>query len=247
MPDPLVESQLNGTMQFQVNKTIDDVSTNPSSNDSFLYFTPNEVARHNLRSDCYVSFFGYVYNLTSLIDNSHLSPLALPILQFAGTDITHWFDKETKQPKTRIDPQTGLSTYVIPHGRYIHLPPPLPTTDWDSSCIIEWWNDTSLRVGRLSSKSIFITIVNTLSDQSDTFEVASEDTVGRIRDRYLQFNRHARSYTFKRVGKELNLDQTLAENGIPDDSDEMVELGMNPMDYIPVIHIYFNDDLSTDE
>ncbi len=31
-------------------------------------------------------------------------PLAAPIIEAAGTDITHWFDKETRDPRTYVSP-----------------------------------------------------------------------------------------------------------------------------------------------
>lgn len=31
------------------------------------YYSPQEVAEHNLPSDCWVSFFDHVYDLTNLI------------------------------------------------------------------------------------------------------------------------------------------------------------------------------------
>lgn len=38
--------------------------------------------------------------------------------------------------------------------------------------------------------------------------------------------------------------KTLEENGIIDESEELRELGIDFDDYIPAIHLYFNDDLT---
>eukprot|EP00341_Mesodinium_pulex_P010950 CAMPEP_0116913942 /NCGR_PEP_ID=MMETSP0467-20121206/17010_1 /TAXON_ID=283647 /ORGANISM="Mesodinium pulex, Strain SPMC105" /LENGTH=42 /DNA_ID= /DNA_START= /DNA_END= /DNA_ORIENTATION= len=38
--------------------------------------------------------------------------------------------------------------------------------------------------------------------------------------------------------------KTLEGNGILDERDEYRKLGMNENEYIPAIHIYFNDDLT---
>ena len=38
----------------------------------------------------------------------------------------------------------------------------------------------------------------------------------------------------------LNLEQ----NGIPDEREELVELDIQDDEYIPAIHMYFNDDLT---
>jgi len=73
--------------------------------------------------------------------------------------------------------------------------------------------------------------------------VATEETMNEILDRYLQYNIHAASYTWKRLGKVLDMDKTLAENGIVDETEECIQLAMDD-EYIPVIHLYFDDDLT---
>lgn len=40
------------------------------------------------------------------------------------------------------------------------------------------------------------------------------------------------------------MDQTLEGNGIADDNEVFEKLGIDNVDYTPVIHIYFNDDLT---
>jgi len=83
-----------------------------------------------------------------------------------------------------------------------------------------------------------------LTKHEDTLEVASEETINEILDRYLEINQHAASYTWKRLGKELNMDRNLAQNDIPDETDELIELGIDVDEYIPAIHLYFDDDLT---
>jgi hypothetical protein len=63
-------------------------------------------------------------------------------------------------------------------------------------------------------------------------------------DRYLELNVHAASYTWKRLGRELNMDRNLTQNDIPDETDELIELGIDVDEYIPAIHLYFDDDLT---
>ena len=65
-----------------------------------------------------------------------------------------------------------------------------------------------------------------------------------ILDRYLMYNAHAASYTWKYNGNNLDMDKTLNENGIPDEDEEFYELGMNNDTYLQAIHLYFNDDLT---
>lgn len=63
-----------------------------------------------------------------------------PIVLAAGTDITHWFDKVTQQPKTFIDEKTGRKQFLAPQGRYLHMPPETPDSDWNASdFIVPWW------------------------------------------------------------------------------------------------------------
>ena len=68
--------------------------------------------------------------------------------------------------------------------------------------------------------------------------------MNEILDRYKVFNDHAASYTWKRMGKVLNMHGTLASNGIQDETAECLELGIDPDQYIPAVHLYFNDDLT---
>ena len=55
-----------------------------------------------------------------------------PIVQAAGTDITYWFDPKKKEPKTCIDINTGLTTYYLPLGRYLHIPSKEPNSSPDA-------------------------------------------------------------------------------------------------------------------
>ena len=61
------------------------------------YYTPAEVAQHNTASDCWVTFFFGVYDLSKLLASqpSSINELCVPIAKVAGCDITHWFDPLT--------------------------------------------------------------------------------------------------------------------------------------------------------
>ncbi len=61
------------------------------------FYTPKEVALHNISGDCWVSIFDKVYDLTLLINKNHTRPECDPIVLAAGTDITHWFDPATQK------------------------------------------------------------------------------------------------------------------------------------------------------
>mmetsp|Transcript_11350 Transcript_11350/g.23642 ORF Transcript_11350/g.23642 Transcript_11350/m.23642 type:complete len:127 (-) Transcript_11350:57-437(-) len=47
-----------------------------------------------------------------------------------------------------------------------------------------------------------------------------------------------------RLGKPLNMDKTLAENGMEDETEEFLRLSIDLDHHIPVIHLHFNDDLT---
>ena len=68
--------------------------------------------------------------------------------------------------------------------------------------------------------------------------------MNEILDRYLELNKHAASYTWKRLGRPLDMSLTLADNDIPDDREEYIDLGLDEDAYIPAVHLYFNDDLT---
>jgi len=117
---------------------------------------------------------------------------------------------------------------------------------------IRWWKDQSLKIGNLSRKTRKLRINNTLTGQDDIIEVnnsfdikvCSEETINEILDRYKEINDHAESYTWKRLQRVLDMELTLAENDIPDETDEYISLDIDPDEYVPAIHLYFNDDLT---
>jgi cytochrome b involved in lipid metabolism len=207
------------------------------------FYTSADVAKHSSAHDCWVSFHGNVYDLTPLLAE-YQGPLAQPIIEVAGSDISHWFDEVTGQPKTHVDPVTGLQEIYCPWGRYIHVPPQGPESGWSTKFNTPWWEDKRYFIGRASKRTRKVTILNLLTKQKNTLEVPVEETVDEIKERYLLHNAHAGSYTWKRLGKPLNMDKTLEENGMTDETEEFMRLSIDPDDHIPVIHLYFNDDLT---
>lgn len=207
------------------------------------YYTPADVAAHNSSHDCWVSYFGNVYDLTPLLAQ-YSGPLAQPIIDAAGTDISHWFDENTGEPKTHVDPVTRLEEVYCPWGRYIHVPPQGPESNWSTNFGTPWWADNTYFIGRLAARTRKVQMVNLLTKQKNTLEVPVEETCEEIRARYLLHNAHAISYTWKRLGKPLNMQKTLEENGIKDETEEFQRLGIDGDDHIPVIHLYFDDDLT---
>lgn len=83
-----------------------------------------------------------------------------------------------------------------------------------------------------------------LTKNDDVLEVSSEETLNEILDRYIELNEHAASYTWKRLGRPLDMHKTLEENDIPDETSEFVNLNIDEDSYIPCVHLYYNDDLT---
>mmetsp|Transcript_9861 Transcript_9861/g.24373 ORF Transcript_9861/g.24373 Transcript_9861/m.24373 type:complete len:90 (-) Transcript_9861:342-611(-) len=87
--------------------------------------------------------------------------------------------------------------------------------------------------------------MNLLSRQKVLMCVPSEETLAEIQDRYLEVhNFHVGSYTWKMLGRPLDLKKTLMQNGIEDQDSDFLDLGMDPDDHIITLHLYFNDDLT---
>ncbi|XP_067827929.1 cytochrome b5 domain-containing protein 1 [Heptranchias perlo] len=208
------------------------------------YYTTNEVAVHNTIDDLWVSYLGKVYDLSPLIEQLKGDVLLKPILEAAGQDISHWFDEKSKDVRIEIDQFTNCQKYHTPRGRFVHIPPPLPQSDWFNDFGKPWWKDPQYEVGFLSVKTRHIRIINTLTSQEQVIEVCSEETMNDILDRYLTYNAHAASYTWKYNGEKLKMDRTLEENGIEDEDEMFYDLQLEPDDFRQSILLYFNDDLT---
>lgn len=208
------------------------------------YFTPNEVSVHNTMKDLWVSFLGKVYDLTPLCQKHGGDVLLKPIVAAGGKDISHWFDKKTKDIRACVDPETNCVFPHIPMGRFIHIPPRCPRTDWANDFGRPWWKDESYCIGLLSNKTRKIRIINTLTSQEQVLEVCSEEIMSEILQRYLVYNAHAASYTWKYNGNNLHMKKTLQANKVLDESEEFYTLSMDEDQFLPALHLYFNDDLT---
>eukprot|EP00158_Paraphelidium_tribonemae_P004871 Partr_v1_DN27024_c0_g1_i1_m29056 putative Cytochrome b5 domain containing 1 len=208
------------------------------------YFTNSELKQHNHADDCWVALFGNVLDLTSLV-KSHRGELTRPIIDAAGTDISHWFKSPT-QVKTRIDPQTGLESPYTPQGRFLDVAPRSPATDWNvDSEQLPWWSDPQYLVGKLTDHGLHIKLVNTLTGCEDILEVAQEETLMAMQNRYMErFNQHSTGYIWRHAGRVLNMQETLVQNGIPDMRKQMALSGIDEDEWMPVFHLIFSDDLS---
>ncbi|XP_041635021.1 cytochrome b5 domain-containing protein 1 [Cheilinus undulatus] len=208
------------------------------------FFTPAEVSAHNTDTDLWVSFLGKVCDLSPLMEQHKGDDLLLPIMQCAGKDISSWFDPDTKDIQRYIDPVTNCERYYTPRGRFVHIPPSCPCSDWASVIGAPWWKDECYQVGQLSTKTRWIRVINTLTSQEQRLQVCSEETLAEILQRYLRYNSHAHSYTWKHNGQILDMSLTLSENKIPDDDLELEQLRLDPDLFTPAILLHFNDDLT---
>ncbi len=87
-----------------------------------------------------------------------------------------------------------------------------------------------------------------MTRSEDTIRICQEETIADVRNRYMEYNLNSNSYTWKAlIGGEfvlLKLDLTLEQNGIKDESESFLRLGMDEDFNVPNIHIYYNDDLN---
>jgi hypothetical protein len=110
------------------------------------------------------------------------------------------------------------------------------------------------QVARLPESCRMIRIKNVLTRQEDVLEVPGEERLADIRRRYqATFNAHAAAYIWKAFVKnphgvlepqELDMSKSLAANGIPDESADFEKCRLAPDFHIPVLHLYWSDDLT---
>ncbi|XP_075237782.1 cytochrome b5 domain-containing protein 1 [Lycorma delicatula] len=210
------------------------------------FMTMKEVVLHNTENDCWVIINGRILDLTPLIEKYkgiEEHNLIKPIIAHAGKDISHWFNKNNNIIEF-IHPITGVKVPYTPHGRIPDVGLQVPSTEWEALQTLPWWQDSKYVVGILTKNSRPIRIMNTLNGESALLHVCCEDNIKRILERYLPFNKHATSYTWKFEHKILDMDLTLDENGIKDERKLFLEIGLPDNFYIPCLMLYFNDDLT---
>lgn len=152
------------------------------------------------------------------------------------------------QIKHHVDPERNVSLPFLPYGRFLHVAPLEPSGHWKTSDFLPWWKDPKYTIGKLTYKARWIEIVNVLTHQRHSLEVCCEETIADIQTRYLAMNSHAASYTWKYLDDDefvpLQMKKTLDENGILDESQVFERFDMDEHQYKPILHLYFNDDLT---
>jgi hypothetical protein len=203
--------------------------------------------------DCWVTLFGKVYDLTRLLAAGH-GTLAEPLLEAAGGDVTHWFTRGADGAiavKTFCDPATNLTSPYTPQGRFIHVPLMAPSSAQGDDFQAPWWApDSGFVVGLLSAAPRRVRIINTLTSHDHVVEFGAENSVEDMQARYVEYNGHCGSYTWKAlkdgVFRPLDVSKTLAAQGVGDDAEELARLGLDAdhPDFLPTLVIAFNDDLT---
>ena len=84
------------------------------------------------------------------------------------------------QLKTHVNPLTGCIAPYTPMGRFIHVPPPCPRSDWANNFGKPWWKNEKYCNGVLSSKTRRIRIINTLTLQEQIVEVWNNESCNYI-------------------------------------------------------------------
>lgn len=65
-----------------------------------------------------------------------------------------------------------------------------------------------------------------------------------MQERYEVYNSHSKSYTWKYLGKVLDMNKSLSDNGVPDLSEDFYQLNIDQHEFVPELQVYFNDDLT---
>jgi hypothetical protein len=191
------------------------------------YFTKADVVGAGV---CRVVVFGKVYELGKVLEARKGDPGAKNLLEAQGTDISHWFKNASGKIRTaRIENAQFNQEPFSPVGDFLDLTAPAGN---------RWWEDERNVVGRMASRTRLVTVENILTGQAALLEVPVEETLQDIQNRYMAFNFHAASYTWKFLGRVLDMNKTLDENAIPEL--EVSEIASD----VPVLHVYFNDDLT---
>ncbi|KAF7994574.1 hypothetical protein HCN44_004046 [Aphidius gifuensis] len=206
-----------------------------------IFYLPSEVVIHNKPDDCWVSYFGGVYDLTKFCNEADDEDVIKPIIANAGKDISHWFDHGKNDIKYQLDESSGDVVICCPHGK---IPNIIFGSKFRPLDKCPWWLDENYKIGNLTINSRPCKIVNTLTSCEVIILVCEEDKISKIQERYLAFNCHASNYIWKFNGKKLDMNKTMTENGMIDERERYTNCGLPENIYVPCIMCYFKDDLT---
>ena len=196
----------------------------------------------------------YVYDITQLL-SLYPPSVVESFLSVAGTDISYLFKPcgsrgtsvlsvddfdigTAAHPITNlVSSRAGAHMFAYPLTEAPHIP---------------WWQDMSLIIGRLSAKLRKVTVKNTLTGHEQVMDIPSEDVVADIQKKYMECNWQAEGYTWKALRKageamvlfELDMNSTLEENGIADETKIFEKMQMVSANFVPVLYLHLTDSLS---
>lgn len=137
---------------------------------------------------------------------------------------------------------TGLRVPYTPYGPIPHVNPQVPTTNW-RPLKKPWWKDEKYIIGYLSTKPRPVRFINPLAPPSHNctlIMVPDEETLNQIADRLIAENSNVKNYLFKFGGQTMDMNKKLEENGVKDERDKFLNLGMEEDSNIPAIQLCFN-------
>ena len=110
-----------------------------------------------------------------------------------------------------------------------------------------------MQKGKLSVRCRLVRVKNVLTQQEHTLEVPCEEALSEIRTRYETINAHSSAYLWKAFVaaekggvelRELDMNASLSGNGIVDEGGAFAECGLEDDFFLPVLHLYWSDDLT---
>ncbi|XP_071656230.1 cytochrome b5 domain-containing protein 1 [Patagioenas fasciata] len=187
------------------------------------------AARERLR---WVSARGRVLRLGPGLRDRAGDPELRPLLDAAGSDVSHWFDPQTGDPLQRVEPRSGLVRGVPPGG-----PPLEPRSDWVPPRDPPWWGDPRLCVGTVTGTPRHLRLRNNLTGDDIVIEVCGEQAGGLLQGA-LPWNTHILGYAWRcggvPVSPHLPPPPPDGDDGDGDDGDGD--------DSPPTVLLYFADD-----
>ena len=162
----------------------------PCRQEPTRWFMRKDVAHHCHYGDLWLSLLGRVLDLTNLVSR-HTGSAVQPLIDAAGTDVSHWFDPSTGDVRTHVSPITEHEAPYTPRRNggvaFLHVPDhSRVASDVEAPPEVPWWRDESLVVGRLTARSRKVRLLNMESTLEVTLEVPSEEIIADIAARYVR-------------------------------------------------------------
>lgn len=62
-------------------------------------------------------------------------------------------------------------------GRFVHIPPPFPRSDWANNIGKPWWKNETYCIGLLSERNRKVRVISTLTLEEQVLEASDEHTM----------------------------------------------------------------------